>query len=315
MTSLPPDNSIQPPRSPADRRDDDRRDAARAPRNGGDDGPIGFGAVMRTVDKQRTGANPKSAQDGVKAHAKGVAPNSKGAAATAKGSTHRGMHADASSHGSGGTHAAHAATHGATTGSGAAGQTKTHRPGERSDGSRAAGSAADRHATEHRHDAGSDADSSAAAGDARWVAAVAGNATAGSIDGSDGSAATMAPAAADAAAARAAAAADAAGAGGRITPARAMELVEDVARSMNREQGVREIHIRLEPEHLGPLAVKLTVDQRGIRARIATRTDGAAAVLATGTAALRERLLRLGYPSAEVEVAHDDAAFEGVAAI
>jgi flagellar hook-length control protein FliK len=94
-----------------------------------------------------------------------------------------------------------------------------------------------------------------------------------------------------------------------------MALIEDVARSMDRDQGSRELLIRLEPEHLGPLAVKLTVDQRGIRARIATRTDGAAAALASGQEGLRQRLLGLGYASARVEVEQDDQAFEEIRAI
>jgi flagellar hook-length control protein FliK len=92
---------------------------------------------------------------------------------------------------------------------------------------------------------------------------------------------------------------------GNLTPQQAMHAILDEARKLEIEQANRELHIELEPAHLGPLVVRLMVDRGRIRTELSAREETAAAALSTGIEGLRERLEGLGYASAEVEVQHD----------
>lgn len=91
-----------------------------------------------------------------------------------------------------------------------------------------------------------------------------------------------------------------------MTPQQAAHTVVDEARRMRLVADARrELHLELEPAHLGPIVVRIMVDRGTIRTEIRARKQRAANILASGSEALRERLAALGYASAEVIVEVD----------
>jgi flagellar hook-length control protein FliK len=91
----------------------------------------------------------------------------------------------------------------------------------------------------------------------------------------------------------------------RVTPERAMELIQDVTREMEGASGVRELHLELEPEHLGPLVASIMIDRGRITVRMRTKQADAATTLARGADTLRDRLAALGFAQARVQVEQD----------
>lgn len=92
----------------------------------------------------------------------------------------------------------------------------------------------------------------------------------------------------------------------RVTPERAMQLIEDVTREMNGASGTRELHLELEPQHLGPIVASIVIDRGRISVRMRARQADAATALGSGADALRDRLTSLGFAEARVDVEQDE---------
>lgn len=92
---------------------------------------------------------------------------------------------------------------------------------------------------------------------------------------------------------------------GAMTPSTALDVVVDEARKLEIEQASKELVIELEPEHLGPLVVRITVDRGRIRADMRAREAQAVARLRSGQSKLQGRLEGIGFHSAEVTVEED----------
>jgi flagellar hook-length control protein FliK len=96
-----------------------------------------------------------------------------------------------------------------------------------------------------------------------------------------------------------------------MTPERALDTIADHAGDMDKMQDDSEFVLRLEPEHLGPLIIRISTRNGRIRAQLITANDQATTALASGQLGLQDRLAALGFAVADVEVrrrdAHDDA--------
>lgn len=93
---------------------------------------------------------------------------------------------------------------------------------------------------------------------------------------------------------------------GALSPGEAMDAVAEEARQLDMSSDARELHIELEPAHLGPIVVRLLVERGRIRTELVAREERAARLLASGSDALRERLVALGYTDAQVDVQHEE---------
>jgi len=97
--------------------------------------------------------------------------------------------------------------------------------------------------------------------------------------------------------------------GGKVTPARANALIEDVVREMRGEHEARELHLELDPAHLGPIVVKLVLKHGKLAASVITRDAEAAIELDARTDELHARLSKLGFAQVDVAVTQDSEAF------
>jgi flagellar hook-length control protein FliK len=93
---------------------------------------------------------------------------------------------------------------------------------------------------------------------------------------------------------------------GSMTPQQAMTKIVDEARKIEIANASRELHIELEPAHLGPLVVKIKVERGIIRTELRAKYGDAVTALESGSSDLQNRLAELGYAKAEVSVAHDE---------
>lgn len=91
----------------------------------------------------------------------------------------------------------------------------------------------------------------------------------------------------------------------QVSPERAMQLIADVTREMNGATGARELHLELEPAHLGPIVASIMIQRGSVSVRITAREHAAARRLDADTDTLRSRLVALGYSDPQVDVAHD----------
>ena len=92
---------------------------------------------------------------------------------------------------------------------------------------------------------------------------------------------------------------------GTMTPQQALRTVLDEASKLDLERASKELHIELEPAHLGPIIVRISVERGRIRTELSAREENAATALRSGRTELRDRLAALGFASAEVTVEHD----------
>lgn len=93
---------------------------------------------------------------------------------------------------------------------------------------------------------------------------------------------------------------------GRMTPSTLLGTVLDEARKLEIEEAMKELHVELEPEDLGPLVVRLRKGPDGtLDIGFRTREGEAARVLEQGAEDLRERLFAAGFGSVAIDVAHD----------
>ena len=91
----------------------------------------------------------------------------------------------------------------------------------------------------------------------------------------------------------------------QVSPERAMQLIADVTREMNGAAGARELHLELEPAHLGPIVASIMVQRGKVSVRITAREAAAARRLDADSGELRNRLAGLGYTETHVDIAHD----------
>lgn len=93
---------------------------------------------------------------------------------------------------------------------------------------------------------------------------------------------------------------------GRMTPSALLETVLDESRRLEISEAMKELHVELEPEDLGPVVVRLRKGPDGaLDIGFRTREGDAARVLESGTDDLRERLAGAGFATVRIDVAHD----------
>jgi flagellar hook-length control protein FliK len=93
---------------------------------------------------------------------------------------------------------------------------------------------------------------------------------------------------------------------GRMTPSAMLTTVLDESRKLEIAEAMKELHVELEPEDLGPVVVRLRKGPDGtLDIDFRARQGDAARVLEQGTGDLRERLAAAGFASVKIAVAHD----------
>jgi flagellar hook-length control protein FliK len=93
---------------------------------------------------------------------------------------------------------------------------------------------------------------------------------------------------------------------GRMSPSVLLEKVVDEATRHAIDEASKELHVELEPAHLGPLVVRLRRGEDGrLEILFRARQGDAARVLDAGLGLLHERLTDAGFPGSDVRVEHD----------
>jgi flagellar hook-length control protein FliK len=94
---------------------------------------------------------------------------------------------------------------------------------------------------------------------------------------------------------------------GRMTPATLLATVLDEARRLEIEEAMKELHVELEPEDLGPLVVRIRKGPDGtLDIGFRAREQEAAEELEQGSEDLRERLAQAGFASVRIAVERDE---------
>ncbi len=94
---------------------------------------------------------------------------------------------------------------------------------------------------------------------------------------------------------------------GRMTPSALLETVLDESRQLEIAEAMKELHVELEPEDLGPVVVRLRKGPDGsLEIGFRAREGDAARVLESGSELLRSRLFDAGFASVAIDVAHDE---------
>jgi flagellar hook-length control protein FliK len=94
---------------------------------------------------------------------------------------------------------------------------------------------------------------------------------------------------------------------GRMTPGALLDTVLDESRRLEIEEAMKELHVELEPEDLGPVVVRLRKGPDGaLDIAFRAREGDAARVLESGSELLRSRLADAGFLSVAIDVAHDE---------
>jgi flagellar hook-length control protein FliK len=93
----------------------------------------------------------------------------------------------------------------------------------------------------------------------------------------------------------------------RMTPSALLETVLDESTKLEIEEAMKELHVELEPEDLGPVVVRLRKGPDGtLDIGFKAREGDAARVLEAGSELLRSRLFEAGFASVRIDVAHDE---------
>lgn len=93
---------------------------------------------------------------------------------------------------------------------------------------------------------------------------------------------------------------------GRMTPAALLETVLDESTKLDIEAAMKELHVELEPEDLGPLVVRLRKGPDGaLDISFRARQGDAARLLESGSELLRDRLADAGFANVAIDVRHD----------
>jgi flagellar hook-length control protein FliK len=94
---------------------------------------------------------------------------------------------------------------------------------------------------------------------------------------------------------------------GRMTPATLLATVLDEARRLEIEEAMKELHVELEPEDLGPLVVRIRKGPDGtLDIGFRAREQDAADELEQGSEDLRERLAKAGFANVRIAVERDE---------
>lgn len=94
---------------------------------------------------------------------------------------------------------------------------------------------------------------------------------------------------------------------GRMTPGALLDTVLDESRRLEIEEAMKELHVELEPEDLGPVVVRLRKGPDGaLDIAFRAREGDAARVLESGSELLRSRLAEAGFLSVAIDVSHDE---------
>ncbi|MCW2922562.1 MAG: Flagellar hook-length control protein FliK [Thermoleophilia bacterium] len=93
---------------------------------------------------------------------------------------------------------------------------------------------------------------------------------------------------------------------GRMTPGALIETVLDESRKLEIAEAMKELHVELEPEDLGPVVVRLRKGPDGsLDISFRAREGEAARVLESGSELLRSRLFDAGFAKVAISVDHD----------
>jgi hypothetical protein len=93
---------------------------------------------------------------------------------------------------------------------------------------------------------------------------------------------------------------------GRMTPSALLETVLDESTRLAIDQASKELHVELEPAHLGPIVIRLLRQPDGqLDIRFRAREGDAARVLDAGSDMLRDRLAAAGFAAVSIDVEHD----------
>jgi hypothetical protein len=93
---------------------------------------------------------------------------------------------------------------------------------------------------------------------------------------------------------------------GRMTPSALLETVLDESTRLAIDQASKELHVELEPAHLGPIVVRLLRQPDGqLDIRFRAREGDAARVLEAGSDLLRDRLAAAGFAAVRIDVEQD----------
>jgi flagellar hook-length control protein FliK len=93
---------------------------------------------------------------------------------------------------------------------------------------------------------------------------------------------------------------------GRMTPSTLLATVLDESRRLEIAEAMKELHVELEPEDLGPVVVRLRKGPDGtLDIGFRAREGEAARVLEQGTESLRDRLAGAGFAAVRIAVEHD----------
>ncbi len=94
---------------------------------------------------------------------------------------------------------------------------------------------------------------------------------------------------------------------GRMTPGALLDTVLDESRRLEIAEAMKELHVELEPEDLGPVVVRLRKGPDGaLDISFRAREGDAARVLESGSELLRSRLADAGFLSVAIDVSHDE---------
>ena len=93
---------------------------------------------------------------------------------------------------------------------------------------------------------------------------------------------------------------------GRMTPSALLSTVLDESRRLEIAEAMKELHVELEPEDLGPVVVRLRKGPDGaLDIGFTARQGDAARMLESGSELLRSRLFEAGFASVAIGVEHD----------
>lgn len=93
---------------------------------------------------------------------------------------------------------------------------------------------------------------------------------------------------------------------GRMTPSALLSTVLDESRKLEIAEAMKELHVELEPEDLGPVVVRLRKGPDGtLDIGFTARQGDAARMLESGSELLRSRLFEAGFAGVAIDVEHD----------
>jgi flagellar hook-length control protein FliK len=91
-----------------------------------------------------------------------------------------------------------------------------------------------------------------------------------------------------------------------MTPSALLSTVLDESRKLEIAEAMKELHVELEPEDLGPVVVRLRKGPDGsLEIGFRAREGDAAEALQEGTERLKAQLFDAGFAAVSIDVEHD----------